>query len=348
MHTMITLLSTTYIVQSGDTLYSIARRFDVTVAQLKEWNGLPTDTIQVGQVLVVSATPESDRPLTTYTVKAGDTLYSIAGRFGMTLDEIMSLNRITDPSRIQVGQVLQVYDNSGEPAPELTTYVVRAGDTLYSIARRFGMTLDEIMSLNGITDPSRIQIGQVLQVYDSGGNGDIPVRVTASQLNAIGWSYNYLSDSILADLNLCLERFQITTKSRLCHFLSQCSHESGAGRYTAEIADGSAYEGRQDLGNIYPGDGPKFKGGGYIQLTGRYNYTLFSQSVGDPEIVNQGVYYVAEHYPWQSAGFWWELNNMNALCDTNPTVRQVTLKVNGGTRGLEERTRYYERCVAIF
>ncbi|TYO74373.1 LysM peptidoglycan-binding domain-containing protein [Rossellomorea marisflavi] len=345
---MISLLSTTYIVKAGDTLYGIARSFNVTVAQLKEWNGLTTDTIQVGQVLIVSSSPESDRPLTTYTVKAGDTLYSIAGRFDMTLDEIMSLNKITDPSRIQIGQVLQVYEISDGSIPDLTTYVVQSGDTLYSISRRFGMTLDEIMTLNGITDPSLIQIGQVLQVYANGDNGTAPARVTASQLNAIGWSYSYISDAIVADLNRCLERFQITTKSRLCHFLSQCSHESGAGRYTAEIADGWAYEGRQDLGNIYPGDGPKFKGGGYIQLTGRYNYTLFSEAVGDPEIVNQGVYYVAEHYPWQSAGFWWELNNMNALCDTNPTVRQVTLKVNGGTRGLDERTRYYERCVAIF
>ncbi|MER2120854.1 MAG: endopeptidase, partial [Solibacillus sp.] len=140
----------------------------------------------------------------------------------------------------------------------------------------------------------------------------------------------------------------ITTNSRARHFISQCSHESGAGRWTKELASGEAYEGRADLGNTQPGDGPKYKGGGYIQLTGRYNYTKFSQAIGDQEVVNQGVNYVAANYPWTSAGFWWDNNKMNALCDTNPTVEAVTKRVNGGYNGLEDRRMYYNRCIQVF
>lgn len=245
-----------------------------------------------------------------------------------------------------------------------TNYTVKSGDNLSSIAQRFGMTLAEIESLNNISDPNKIQIGQVLKVYDNGtstggspdsgdsgdiGDGSKPVtRVTESQLNQIGWSSAYISKSMLNDLNSCLERYHITTRSRLCHFISQCSHESGAGKWTTELASGKAYEGRADLGNIYPGDGPKFKGAGYIQLTGRYNYTKFANEIGDPEIVNQGCTYVAAHYPWTSAGFWWDNNKMNALCDTNPTVEAVTRRVNGGTNGLADRQMYYNRCIKVF
>ncbi len=104
----------------------------------------------------------------------------------------------------------------------------------------------------------------------------------------------------------------------------------------------------EEIGNTEPGDGPKFKGGGYIQLTGRYNYTRFSEYIDDPEVVNQGVSYVAENYPWQSAGFWWISNNMNEFADTDPTVEAVTFRVNGGDLGLEDRRQYYERCLEVF
>ncbi|WP_271396530.1 peptidoglycan DD-metalloendopeptidase family protein [Salinicoccus roseus] len=158
----------------------------------------------------------------------------------------------------------------------------------------------------------------------------------------------YPTSDMLDDLDACLEEFDIMTKSRLCHFISQCSHESAAGRYREEIASGEAYEGMEEIGNTEPGDGPKFKGGGYIQLTGRYNYTRFSEYIDDPEVVNQGVSYVAENYPWQSAGFWWISNNMNEFADTDPTVEAVTFRVNGGDLGLEDRRQYYERCLEVF
>jgi predicted chitinase len=154
-----------------------------------------------------------------------------------------------------------------------------------------------------------------------------------------------IKDEEVVELNDCLHRFGVTSKPRLRHFLSQTAHESGGGRYKKEIASGWAYEGRADLGNTKPGDGPRFKGAGYIQLTGRANYQDFANFMKDPAVM-QGVDYVAEHYPFSSAGFWWQNNQMNQLCDSNPSVKNVTLRVNGGTNGLEEREMYYQRCVA--
>lgn len=154
------------------------------------------------------------------------------------------------------------------------------------------------------------------------------------------------TDSQVKELNEALQKFDITTKSRLAHFISQISHESGGGRWMKELASGDAYEGRTDLGNNQPGDGRKFKGAGYIQLTGRYNYQKFSDFMKDPRIM-EGVDYVAEKYPGTSAGYWWYNNKMNALCDTNPSVEQVTRRVNGGTNGLSDRQMYYNRSLQV-
>jgi len=150
-------------------------------------------------------------------------------------------------------------------------------------------------------------------------------------------------DFEIDEMNKCLEKYEINTTQRLRHFLSQTAHESGGGRYRKELASGWAYEGRKDLGNTEPGDGPKYKGAGYIQLTGRANYQDFCDYMGDFRIM-EGVDYVAEKYPFNSAGFWWMDNHMNSLCDRGANVRQVTRRVNGGYNGLADRQHYYRRC----
>lgn len=169
--------------------------------------------------------------------------------------------------------------------------------------------------------------------------------VTAEQLRKLGWVN--VTEPMINDLNNCLRRYSITTPARICHFISQCSHESGLGKWSKEIASGAAYEGRKDLGNVHPGDGPRFKGAGYIQLTGRKNYQDFADSIGDPKVM-EGAAYVAEKYPWTSAGFWWQKNEMNALCDRGASVKEITKKVNGGYNGLAEREKYYRFCKEIF
>jgi len=148
------------------------------------------------------------------------------------------------------------------------------------------------------------------------------------------------------EMNNCLYEFGITRTQSIRHFLSQTAHESGGGRYMKEIASGEAYEGRTDLGNTQPGDGPKYKGAGYLQMTGRANYQAFSNFMGDSRVM-EGVDYVADTYPFTSAGFWWHNNNMNQLCESGGTIKQVTKRVNGGYNGLADREYYYERCTKV-
>ena len=171
--------------------------------------------------------------------------------------------------------------------------------------------------------------------------------ITKKQLSRI-WdvSETTISDRIINDLNSCLVRFQINTSVRIRHFISQISHESGGGKWMKELASGDDYEGRIDIGNTQPGDGRKYKGAGFIQLTGRANYSDFSKYMNDPKVMD-GVDYVALNYPATSAGYWWYNNRMNALCDRNPLIEEVTRKVNGGLRGIEDRKVYYNRCLEV-
>jgi putative chitinase len=171
--------------------------------------------------------------------------------------------------------------------------------------------------------------------------------ITKKQLSRI-WdvSETTISDRIINDLNACLVRFQINTSVRIRHFISQISHESGGGKWMKELASGDDYEGRKDLGNTQPGDGRKYKGAGFIQLTGRANYSDFSKYMNDPKVMD-GVDYVALNYPATSAGYWWYNNRMNALCDRNPLIEEVTKRVNGGLRGIEDRKVYYNRCLEV-
>ena len=155
------------------------------------------------------------------------------------------------------------------------------------------------------------------------------------------------SPSQLADLNDCLQRFAISTPARIHHFMAQVGHESGGLRWMLELASGDAYEGRKDLGNTLPGDGPRYKGAGAIQLTGRYNYQRFADFIKDPDVMS-GAAYVANRYPFTSAGFWWQQNAINAFVDQGASCRQVSKKVNGRdpANGLADREVYFYRAVA--
>ena len=153
----------------------------------------------------------------------------------------------------------------------------------------------------------------------------------------------------LADLNACLKRFEIDTPARIAHFMAQIAHESGGLQWMEEIADGSAYEGRFDLGNTQPGDGKRFKGAGVIQLTGRANYEAFSEFIGDPQVM-EGCSYVASRYPFTSAGLWWHNNHMNEEVDGGASCRRISRLVNGRdpAKGLNDRENYFAKATQIF
>lgn len=146
-----------YTVQNGDTLYKIASRFNTTVAELRRINNLTTDTLQVGQKLIISEVPVA--PTNTYTVQRGDTLYKIANQFNTTVAELKRLNNLTTDT-LQVGQELIITETPSTPT---NTYTVQKGDTLYGIASAYGISVQELKNLNNLTSNS-ISIGQQLIV----------------------------------------------------------------------------------------------------------------------------------------------------------------------------------------
>lgn len=171
--------------------------------------------------------------------------------------------------------------------------------------------------------------------------------VSKSDLSYIwGCDVSLINDWEVVELNECLAKFDITTPERIRHFLSQTAHESGGGRWTKELSDGWYLEGRTDIGNTQSGDGPRYKGAGYLQLTGRSNYLMLARYTDDPRVM-EGVDYVASTYPFTSAGVWWENNSMNSMIDSGAGVREVTRRVNGGYNGLSDREYYYGRCVQV-
>ena len=133
---------------------------------------------------------------------------------------------------------------------------------------------------------------------------------------------------------------------RIAHFMAQLVHESGGFRYMEEIASGAAYEGREDLGNVKPGDGVRFKGRGPIQCTGRSNYRTFGRAIGidienHPEIAavpSIGLHLALEY---------WQSRNLNALADADD-VLGITRKINGGLNGIDDRKLHLARAKAFF
>ncbi len=122
-------------------------------------------------------------------------------------------------------------------------------------------------------------------------------------------------------------------------------HETCNLKYMKEIADGWAYEGRSDLGNNQPGDGPRYKGAGVLQLTGKYNYSRFCDSWGDPRIM-KGVDYVASTYPFSSATTWIQENNLLHIAQTQG-FDAVCVRINGGWNGYDDRRAKYETCKRV-
>lgn len=149
----------------------------------------------------------------------------------------------------------------------------------------------------------------------------------------------------ITPLNLTFEKYAINTPKRIAAFLAQIAHESGSFRYVEEIASGSAYEGRKDLGNTQPGDGKRFKGRGLIQITGRTNYEAVGKAL-HYDFINQPDHLCLPGAATFSAGWYWDSRKLNALADIGDeeSFRKITKKINGGYNGMADRLRHWEKC----
>ena len=157
--------SNTYTVKSGDSLWKIANQYGITVDELKRLNNLTSNNLTVGQVLKIPNQNNSNTSSNTYTVKSGDSLWKIANQYGITVNELKTLNNLTSDN-LTVGQVLKI-PNQNNSNTSSNTYTVKAGDSLWNIANKYGITVNELKTLNGLTSDN-LSIGQVLKVPASG------------------------------------------------------------------------------------------------------------------------------------------------------------------------------------
>jgi putative chitinase len=183
----------------------------------------------------------------------------------------------------------------------------------------------------------------------------------------------HIPDAVIAQIPETAKKFNITNNLRLAHFLSQCGHESGGFKAVSENLNYSADGLKKIFGKYFPGtlaesyarqpekiaarvyggrmgngdettkEGFKFRGRGYIQLTGKSNYTNFTKFIGEDCISNPDL--VATKYPLASAAFFFDSNKLWAICDKgadDATVTAVTKRVNGGTIGLPDRIKHFK------
>jgi putative chitinase len=184
----------------------------------------------------------------------------------------------------------------------------------------------------------------------------------------------HIPDSVISQIPETASKFGIDTPLRLAHFLAQCGHESGGFKATQENLNYSAkglmgifkkyfptqalaeqyqrnpqkiaskvYGGRMGNGPESTGEGFKFRGRGYIQLTGKENYTAFGKSINEDMTVNPDK--VATHYPLLSAAWFFSKNGLHKMADqgaTDAVVTQITKRVNGGTIGLADRIKHFK------
>lgn len=157
----------TYTVKKGDTLYGISNQFGVCVIDIKNLNGLKDNNLQIGQVLKITDTsgtnPDS---MISYTVKKGDSLYGIARVYKTTVQDIKKFNNLQS-NALSIGQVLKIPENyagdSSGKLPSYINYVVKKGDSLYVIAKKYGITIDTIIKDNGLKN-NLLSIGQNLKI----------------------------------------------------------------------------------------------------------------------------------------------------------------------------------------
>jgi len=235
----------------------------------------------------------------------------------------------------------------------------------------------EWQAANGLTEDGIVGDGTWGKLFGSSAPAASSVAIppSAFKLEALK---GHIPDAVIAQIPDTAAKFNITTPLRLAHFLSQCGHESGGFKAVSENLNYSAdglknifpkyfpgslnesyarqpekianrvYSSRMGNGDEASGEGYKFRGRGYIQLTGKSNYAAFDKTVDDDILANPDL--VSTKYPLASAAFFFNNNSLWAVCDKGAdeaTVTAVTKRVNGGTIGLPDRLKHFNEYYAL-
>ena len=190
-----------YIVKSGDSLYSIAKKYNTTINELKQLNNLKSNNLSINQVLKIPSNNEEFNKYITYTVQKGDSLYSISKKYNTTVDKIKNINNLTN-NALSIGQFLKIPSSSKEENTTVTNYIVKSGDSLYSIAKKYNTSIDKIKQLNNL-NTNLLSIGQTLKIPNSNNTTDLTYKVVSGDsLYSIAKKYNTTVDKIKTNNNL--------------------------------------------------------------------------------------------------------------------------------------------------
>lgn len=261
----------------------------------------------------------NDASIRTHTVQYGDMLSALAVRYGVPLQQLIQANpQILNPDLIYPGDEIQLPAAAGTPAPDGPTTLAASHPSSYQVEAAAAISGPAAAATDGV---SAAQLMQIVPTLDAG-----------------------KAPAIAQSLNQAMAEANISTPRQQAMFIAQLAHESGGFRYMEEIASGAAYEGRSDLGNTQPGDGVRYKGRGYIQVTGRHNYTQAGQALGLDLVNNPGLAAQPENAA-RIAAWYWTSRNINEAANSGDFL-QVTRLINGGTNGLADRQAYYARAQA--
>lgn len=193
-------MENTYIVKKNDNLYDIAKEYNTTVGILKALNNLSSNILQVGQILklptsLVEETIPGDYLI--YTIKKGDNLYSIAKNYNITLDELINFNQ-QGSTLLHIGEQLLIPINN--QTNNNIQYVIKPGDTLYNIAKRYNTNVDEIKRINNL-NTNMLKIGETILIPGTSNYQTYVIR-TNDTLEGIALKYNTTIEDIMKANNL--------------------------------------------------------------------------------------------------------------------------------------------------
>jgi len=193
----------TYIVQKGDSLYQIAKKYNTTIEKIKTLNNLTSNSLSIGQQLYIptsEAEQESTQSKNTYIVQKGDSLYQIAKKYNITVDELKKINNL-NTNTLSIGQILNIPNKETEENKNFISYTVQKGDNLYQIGNKYNVTINKLKELNNLSS-NILSIGQILKIPVSNDEYIIYPVKKGDSLYQIAKSYNTTINEIKSLNNL--------------------------------------------------------------------------------------------------------------------------------------------------